>query len=73
MGITRIEWATIRWGDPRKQCGAQCWNEAHRIEAAFRRYPSVVAYLGTAHVSSGLFADVSVRHADGTIDVRRVN
>ena len=73
MRMTRTDWAGIKWGDPRKQCGAQCWNESHRIEQAFKRYPSVVEYLGTPCVSTGLWADVKVRHADGTIDLRRVS
>ncbi len=73
MRMTRTNWADIKWGDPRKQCGAQCWNEAHRIEQTFKRYPSVVEYLGTPYVSTGLWADVKVRHANGTFETVRVN
>lgn len=73
MRMTRTDWSDIKWGDPRKQCGADCWNEAHRIQQAFKRYPSVVEYLDTPCVSTGLWADVKVRHADGTIDLRRVS
>ena len=70
--MTREEWSSIKWGSQGKNCGADCWNEAYRIQEAFDRYPKSVEYLKTDYVGTGLWADVVLRFADGSIKVCRV-
>lgn len=73
MRISRTEWNELKWGDPRKQCGGDFWNEAKRIHATFKCFPEVSEYLGTESIGTGLWCLVNVKHSDGRRETLNIN
>ncbi len=72
MRMTRTDWDATRWGSPNKQCGGDLWNEAKRIDAAFKQYPTATTYLGTRSIGSGLGCDVAIQHDTGRIETAHI-